>query len=250
MVKEAVESLDGQASYSDIRNYIRNKYGQVNEKTIVAQTIICTVNHNSRIHYTENQKPRICESRYDFLYTTGRGQVELYNPDKHGVWEIAEDDFGNLIVQQYSEDIPDEDLPIESKGFEFSFEKHLRDFIIRNMESIRFNDQKIMLFVDDYGRDGKEYPTEVGPIDILAVDNVGNFYVFELKLTKGFDKAVGQILRYMGWIKGNLASNKDVKGIIVSKKAHDKLKYAASMVPEISLFEYELEFNIMEVKLN
>ena len=43
MVKEAVESLDGQASYSDIRNYIRNKYGQVNEKTIRAQTIICTV---------------------------------------------------------------------------------------------------------------------------------------------------------------------------------------------------------------
>lgn len=39
-----------------------------------------------------------------------------------------------------------------------------------------------------------------------------------------------------------MASEKDVYGVIVSKKADDKIKYAASMVPEINLFKYELAF--------
>lgn len=45
MVKEAINNLDGQASYSQIKDYIKSKYGDVNEKTITAQIIICTVNH-------------------------------------------------------------------------------------------------------------------------------------------------------------------------------------------------------------
>lgn len=53
----------------------------------------------------------------------------------------------------------------------------------------------------------------------------------------------------MGWVKNNLANNKDVIGVIVSKKASDKIKYAASMVPDIYLFEYELSFQINEVNL-
>jgi hypothetical protein len=81
MIKEAVENLGGMATYSEIKDYIRNKYGEVNESTINCQIIVCTVNHPSRIHYPENKKPRIANSRYDFLFSTGykyrRGEVEL-----------------------------------------------------------------------------------------------------------------------------------------------------------------------------
>ena len=44
-----------------------------------------------------------------FLFTTSPGQVELYNPEKHGIWEIAEDDYGKLIVKLQSEEL----TPIE-----------------------------------------------------------------------------------------------------------------------------------------
>ena len=71
MIKEAVESLGGKATYSEIKDYIWEKYGKVNESTINCQIIVCTVNHPSRIHYPENKKPRVANSRYDFLFSTG-----------------------------------------------------------------------------------------------------------------------------------------------------------------------------------
>nr|QNO54517.1 hypothetical protein LPKEAICH_00007 [Methanosarcinales archaeon ANME-1 ERB7] len=74
-----------------------------------------------------------------------------------------------------------------------------------------------------------------------------NFVMFELKLSRGADKAMGQISRYMGWIKQNMAKDEDVKGVIVAKKVDEKSKYAASIIPDISLFEYELNFKIREV---
>jgi RecB family endonuclease NucS len=58
----------------------------------------------------------------------------------------------------------------------------------------------LSLYQDETGRDGIENRTDVGPIDILAVDTEGNFVVFELKLSRGPDYAMGQIARYMGWV--------------------------------------------------
>ena len=76
-----------------------------------------------------------------------------------------------------------------------------------------------------------------------------NFVVFERKLSRGADKAMGQISRYMGWVKLNLAEDKMVKGVIAAKTVDEKLKYAASIIPDLSLFEYELNFKIQEVSI-
>lgn len=249
MIKEAVNKLGGKASYKDIRNYIANTYENVNENTITAQTIVCTVNHKSRVHYPENNKPRLADSRYDFLYSTGRGEVELYNPEKHGFWEIAEDELGKLIVKLQSKEIPEDEDESEQETFAFPLENHLQAFIAQNIESIKINGKNLMLYSDDSGNDGVEYQTDIGRIDILAVDEQSDFFVFELKVGKGPDSAVGQVLRYMGWIKEKLAQNKNVTGIVVSKKANDKIKYAASMTPDVHLFEYDLAFDIQEVSL-
>jgi|SRR5690554_3136409 len=51
MIKEAVENLNGQVSYSDIKEYINSKWTDVNQDTITAQIIVLSVNHDSRIHY-------------------------------------------------------------------------------------------------------------------------------------------------------------------------------------------------------
>src|SRR5262245_7916247 len=63
----------------------------------------------------------------------------------------------------------------------FALEYQLRDFIAQNLASIPVDGRKLRLYVDPTGRDGIEFPTAVGPIDILAVDDAGAFVVFELK---------------------------------------------------------------------
>ncbi len=98
MVKEAVVILGGKASYADIKDYIREKYGVVNESTVNCQIIKCTVNHPSRIHYPINQKPRIANTKYDFLYWVESGVVELYNPDIHGIWKISKNKQGKFSI--------------------------------------------------------------------------------------------------------------------------------------------------------
>ena len=109
----------------------------------------------------------------------------------------------------------------EEESYLFALEEHLQDFLIKNLATIK--NHKLKLY-EKGGRLGKEYPTEVGPIDILTIDEHGNFYVFETKLSKGIDKALGQILRYMGWVKKNLSNDKEVFGIIVANKMDLKIK--------------------------
>jgi len=128
----------------------------------------------------------------------------------------------------------------------FALEYQLRDFLAENINTVLVNAKKLKLFVDQTGRDGIEYPTAIGLVDILAVDEEGNFYVFELKRSRGSDKVVGQVTRYMGWVNETIGKGKKVTGIIVAKAIDEKMKYAASVIPNVFLFEYEVEFHLKE----
>ena len=140
-----------------------------------------------------------------------------------------------------------EEIEVKSESFLFALEEHLQDFLIRNLSTIKKHNLKLY---DDGERRGKEYPTAVGPIDILTIDENNDFYVFETKLSKGMDKALGQLLRYMGWVKVNLAKNNNVYGIIVANKMDEKIKYAVEVTPNVSLCEYEMNFEINFVICN
>jgi endonuclease len=126
----------------------------------------------------------------------------------------------------------------------FSLEYQLRDFIASNLNTISINGKRLRLFVDPMGRDGIEFPSAVGPIDILAIDESGSFFVFELKRANSSDRAIGQLTRYMGWVQQTIGKGREVSGIIVAKSINDNLRYAASIVPNVHLFEYEVEFHL------
>lgn len=259
MIKEAVEHQGGRMTNAQIKEYIKSKYPGVNEGTINCQITICSVNRQSRINYAQNKKARKANSQYDFLFGAERGVVELYNSDVHGCWEISENEQGELMVVRTDQGNQPKGTFGESEIFEsedssetiwsFPLESHLRDFLAQNLGIARVDERVLSLFSDSEGRLGIEYPTAVGPIDILAVDDGGNFVVFELKVSRGVDRALGQILRYMGWVKQNLAGDKMVKGVIVAQDVSQTLKYAVSMVQHVSVFEYKINFSITQVDL-
>ena len=98
-------------------------------------------------------------------------------------------------------------------------EYQLRDFLAHNLSSIRVNGKALKIYVDENGVNGIEYPSGVGPMDILAQDQQGNLYVFELKRSKSPDKAIGQIARYMGWLRRQKDKDVQVFGVIVARES-------------------------------
>lgn len=161
-------------------------------------------------------------------------EVRLILPESH----LTEEELNNILGNDTLE--TEDEQPIAS----FALEYQLRDFLAQNIGAIDVLGKKLKLYVDPSGRDGIEYPTAVGPIDILAVDDTGAFYIFELKRARSPDHAIGQLARYMGWVRHTIGKGTNVSGIIVAKEISDKLRYAVSVVPDVTLFEYEVEFHL------
>ena len=107
---------------------------------------------------------------------------------------------------------------------EFTLEYQLRDFIAQNIEAIPLEGRKLSLYIDANDRDGVEYPTDVGRIDILVVDEKGDLVVFELKRARSPDRAIGQLARYMGWVRQTIGREQRVRGVIVAKTISEGLR--------------------------
>ncbi|MFN8007520.1 MAG: endonuclease NucS [Terriglobia bacterium] len=239
MVKEAVEALGGKTTNIAVRDWIQKKYPGTNPTTIGCQIIVSTVNHASRIHYPENQKPRQANAQYDFLFRPATGELEWYDPAKHGQWEIAELENGKLVVREVGKD--DEIKEPEEPGKAFAAEAHLRDFLAKNLHVI---EEGLQLYVDEGGTAGVEYRTDMGRIDILAADKNGGLLIVELKVERGPDEVCGQIMRYVGWVKRHLAKDKPVRGLIVAQHISERIRYALADVPNISAREYKLNITL------
>lgn len=137
--------------------------------------------------------------------------------------------------------------PEVKESMEFVMEKYLEEFIETNFDRIDF-EARLELYQDEENT-GRQYPTLVGNIDLLAIDrDKKEFVVIELKKGMISDVVVGQILRYMGWVKEHLAVNDydqyDVRGIIVSKEKDNRLEYALKMLPKVNVFLYSVYFEL------
>ena len=91
-----------------------------------------------------------------------------------------------------------------------------------------------------------QYSTGSGPLDILAISkDKKEFLVIELKKGRASDVVMGQIQRYMGHIKNNLAGDKDVKGLIIALEDDKNLRDALSVAPNIKFMKYEVSFKLV-----
>lgn len=69
----------------------------------------------------------------------------------------------------------------------------------------------------------------IGRTDLICLDEEDNFVVLELKAVHSSDSVVGQLLRYMGYVRENWAekAGKKVKGIILTPSYDEQLRLAA-----------------------
>jgi restriction system protein len=164
---------------------------------------------------------------------------------RYTVAETSEEQFRKYVE---SSDIISAE---EKEGVEdqsaFVLEKYLEDFILNNFETI-FK-RELTIYKDTEGNEGQQYATDVGPIDILAVKNKSrSFVVMELKKGRPSDQVVGQILRYMGWVKENLCTDgQSVKGLVICREPDPKLTYAMKMINNVDVRYYEVSFKLKEV---
>ncbi len=244
LVRSAVEALGGKTTNVAVRDWILERHPDANTSTIQANIIFCTVNHASRINFSQNQKPREANGRHDFLFRPERGKIELYDPEMHGLWKIAKREDGKCVVMEAGEE-PVQKPPTDREGGGgFVAEDHLRDYLVQHLDMI---EPGLQLFVDDEGNDGVEYRTPVGRIDILAVDKEGGFVVVELKVGRGPDSVCGQIMRYRSWVKRHLADGKRVRGFIIAQHISDRIRYGVADLEDIYLKEYELNLLVRDV---
>lgn len=125
----------------------------------------------------------------------------------------------------------------------FVLERHLEDFLEANWEHTELAKRYDIVTIDGE-RVGQQYPTDTGPIDVLAISKDGTeFLVIELKRGRVSDNVVGQILRYMGFIN-ELDESKTVRGIIIGTDDDQKFRRAISMVPNLEFYKYEVNFKL------
>jgi restriction system protein len=154
--------------------------------------------------------------------------------------EIAEDQFNHLLAGENIAADPPPPLEVTDQSA-FVLEKYLEDFIVSNFGSIFKGELQVY---EGEESSGQQYHTDIGPIDILAVESSSNsFVVIELKKGQTSDKVVGQILRYMGWVKKNLCQGEqNVKGLVICRDPDPKLSYALDMTNNIDLRYYSVSF--------
>lgn len=137
--------------------------------------------------------------------------------------------------------------PVVEDPVAFAMEKHLEDFLVKNWNQTELS-QTFTIFEEDGEPVGQQYATDAGPIDILAVSkDKKRLLVVELKRGRASDVVVGQILRYMGYVKEQIAeTHQTVEGAIIALDDDQKLRWALLMVPTVHFYRYQVSFKLLK----
>ena len=121
-IKDAITTIR-EGTYRQIKEYIIDKHGPISDKGYNADIIAATVNHTSRGYYNQNKKVRLANNpKYDFLFQTENDTFVPYDPTKHGIWEMKQNDEGKFIRNKVSDDstLPPLSYTLTIQGHEFT----------------------------------------------------------------------------------------------------------------------------------
>ena len=208
-------------------------YPKIKQSTVSAHLIRFSTNARTRLHY--NARPD-----EDLLFQVDGGRFRLYDPATDPPPIHSKKDYSDAEPPRQDVDSAD----VSESPSEFAYESDLRDFLAKNLSVI---EPGLQLYREE-DITGIEFPVGGRFIDILAVDAEKQFVVIELKVSRGYDRVVGQLLRYMAWIEKHHADpGQQVRGIIAAREISDDLKLACGSLPSVSLYEYELSVVLRKV---
>jgi restriction system protein len=148
---------------------------------------------------------------------------------------------GNKPATIFSTDGTVEDASV------FALEKHLEDFLVQNWKQTELG-KDYDIYEEDGELVGQQYQSDTGPIDILAISkDKKSILVVELKKGRVSDNVVGQIQRYMGYVKEELAEeNQVVRGVIIGLEDDLRIKRALSVTNNIEFYRYQVSFKLFK----
>lgn len=128
----------------------------------------------------------------------------------------------------------------------FALEEHLEEFLMKHWPHTELGKD-----YDIYEEDGvkaQQYQTDTGPLDILAISkDKKRLLVVELKKGRASDAVVGQTLRYMSFVKEELAEDgQTVLGVIIAHEDDQRIRRALTMTPNIVFYRYKVSFNLVK----
>jgi restriction system protein len=129
----------------------------------------------------------------------------------------------------------------------FALEKHLEDFLVANWKQTELG-KNYDIYEEGGDLIGKQYPTDTGFIDILAISkDKKELLIIELKKGRASDNVVGQIQRYMGYVLEELAEEEQtVKGIIIALEEDNRIRRALAVAPNIEFYRYQVSFKLFK----
>ena len=118
--------------------------------------------------------------------------------------------------------------------------------MINNWEEIPLSENYDLVPNKSTGKPGQNWAGS-GPLDILAIKkDKSELLVIELKKDQASDEVVGQITRYMGWIKKNIAKeNQEVKGLIIALDDDRNMRLSLEIVKDVKFLRYK-KFELLD----
>ncbi len=126
----------------------------------------------------------------------------------------------------------------EDLGQRFGLERDLQATLRKKINELEDG----LLIIDE----GAERSVDSGFIDITAKDVDGIIVVIELKAGVAGQRAVAQILSYMGDVFAE-EENRKVRGILIASDFDSKAKAAAKVIPTLTLRRYSVQFHFSDV---
>lgn len=155
------------------------------------------------------------------------------------------DELEKLVGQTQAPTLISTDATVEDPSV-FALEKHLEDFLVQNWKQTELG-KRYDLFQDENGT-SQQYPTDTGPIDLLAISrDKKELLVVELKKGRASDAVVGQIQRYMGYVVEELAEQyQSVRGVIIALEDDQRIRRALRVAQAIEFYRYEVSFRLFK----
>jgi hypothetical protein len=169
MAAELLPSEDSVVDRTGITQWFQSRYPKIKRATVTAHIRQMSTNASSRVHH--NVGPN-----HDLLFQLDERRFRRFRPG-HDPEPIYAD--SNVEADEVSDD-ESTDEPRE-----FAYERDLRNFLAKNLHTI---EPGLVLYQDEDGITGVEFPVGGRFIDILAVDGVGAFVVIELTFRPYFSK--------------------------------------------------------------